>query len=418
MRLVTRMYLAFQEDYIKQEEFQLKDRLYNAADMYRRDVIPILAQAVSNMSEKTNEEETGLQSVCGRKSSLKVSILNLLKLTSNFLNGHFLIRNQDQRAKQVTDFQVVLKLCQDKIFSDAYHNLNYCWNVKLKKTISLNKSEDVDSLMEACKKMCSINEFEHPSNSFVTTTSLIIFNARRGGEPVKLQRYQWEEALRGEWVEKEDISTNFAMSTMYITYQTVKGADHLVPVLFLPETFNAMRYLTSPEVRRDAGVQGENIYVFASTQKSLGHADGWHCMNDILKRINWKGAINSTTNRHRVASILAKLELPEFDRQLIYKHFGHSEQINQTVYQALPGSLQLHNTGKHLMQINSLQGNAYPEKEKAAAKCWEEISRKSKRNVKCEGRIMGNFSRFIYNKKQISIFILVSDTLALRCRCP
>ena len=58
--------------------------------------------------------------------------------------------------------------------------------------------------------------------------------------------------------------------------------------------------------------------MFASTQKSLGHADGWHCMDDMLKRINMKGAANSTTNRHRVDSILAKLELPEFERQLIY----------------------------------------------------------------------------------------------------
>ena len=207
----------------------------------------------------------------------------------------------DQRAKQVTDFLVVLKLCQDEIFGDAYYDINYRRNVNFKKPISLPKDQDVNSLLEECKKiMCSINEFDHPSNSFVnirsaTATFLTIFNARRGGEPVRLQIYQWKEALRGEWVEKADAPSVYDTSTMYITYQTGKGADHLVPVIFPVETSQAMQYLTSPEVRRDAGVEAGNIYVFASTQKSLGHADGWHCMNDMLERINLKGAINSTT---------------------------------------------------------------------------------------------------------------------------
>ena len=177
--------------------------------------------------------------------------------------------------------------------------------------------------MDECKKITSsINEFEHPSNSFVTirsatATSFIIFNARRGGEPVRLQLYQWQEALRGEWVKKDNLPPDFEMSSMYITYQTVKGADHLVPVIFPAETFQAMQYLTNQEKRRDTGVEGGNMYVFASTQKVLAIPMAGNCMDDMLKRINLKGVINSTTNRHRVTSILSKLELPEFERQLI-----------------------------------------------------------------------------------------------------
>ena len=193
-------------------------------------------------------------------------------------------------------------------------------------------------------------------------------------------------------MEKADAPSVYNTSTMYITYHTGKGADHLVPVIFPVETSQAMQYLTSPEVRRDAGVEAGNIYVFASTQKSLGHADGWHCMNDMLERINLKGAINSTSNRHRVASILAKLELPEFERQLIYKHFGHSERINQTVYQALPGSMKLNSTGKRLLEINSTAGNASPAK-KAATK-WEEETRKSRGTLRRKGKI-DNYMLFL-----------------------
>jgi len=36
-------------------------------------------------------------------------------------------------------------------------------------------------------------------------TYLIIFIARRGGEPVRLLVSQWEEALRGEWLDQSDL---------------------------------------------------------------------------------------------------------------------------------------------------------------------------------------------------------------------
>ena len=205
--------------------------------------------------------------------------------------------------------------------------------------------------------MNSIDVYTHPSESFVTirsatATCLIIFCARRGGEPVRLQLYQWTEALNGEWVDKEDLPNNFNIDQMYITYQTGKGGNHLVPVIFPPETVKAMQYLTNKEVRKNAGVPDGNNYIFASTQKSMSHASGWHCINEILVRLDKKGAINATKNRHRVATILAKLDMSESEKKLIYSHFGHSEMINQNVYQATPGSLQLRTTGQTLMNVH------------------------------------------------------------------
>ena len=75
-----------------------------------------------------------------------------------------------------------------------------------------------------------------------------------------------------------------------------------------------MNFLTSEEVRRDAGVLETNKYIFASTQKSNSHASGWHCINTILERLSLKGAINATKNRHRVATLLGKLHLEEKER--------------------------------------------------------------------------------------------------------
>ena len=92
--------------------------------------------------------------------------------------------------------------------------------------------------------------YVYPPESFVsirsaTATCLIIFCAKRGGEPVRLHLYQWNEALYGEWIDKEDIPAYFNTETMFHTYQTGKGGDHLVPVLFPPECIKAMQYLTN-----------------------------------------------------------------------------------------------------------------------------------------------------------------------------
>ena len=175
--------------------------------------------------------------------------------------------------------------------------------------------------------------------------------ARRGGEPVRLQLYQWQEALNGEWIDREELPDEFNDETMFITYQTGKGSDHLVPVILPPESIKTMRFLTDKEVHKNVGTPDSNPYIFASTQNSPRHASGWHCINDILRRLYKKGAINATKNRHRVATILAKLKLSEQEKTLIYNHFGHSEKINQNVYQAAPGSLQLKRTGQQLLQI-------------------------------------------------------------------
>ena len=205
--------------------------------------------------------------------------------------------------------------------------------------------------------MNSIDIFDFNATSYVlvrsaVATSLIIFNARRGGEPVRLRLKQWEEALKGEWIEKVVEPEDVHNDTMLVTYQTGKGANHLVPVMFPPETIFAMKYLANQDVRRQAGVMDSNDFVFASTQKGSSHASGWHCINDILKRISLEGAINATRNRHRVASLLAKLNLSDNEKNLIYQHFGHSKNVNESIYQSAAGSLQLKNTGKRLLVIH------------------------------------------------------------------
>ena len=117
---------------------------------------------------------------------------------------------------------------------------------------------------------------------------------------------------------------NLKKTKVLVSFQTGKGTDHLLPVFYTPETIKRMPFLTDKSNRLVPGVAVNNQYVFASIRGRAEHVIGWHYTNDILFGLLLKGKINATKNRHRVTSILAKLELSEKERDLVFKHFGHS----------------------------------------------------------------------------------------------
>ena len=72
----------------------------------------------------------------------------------------------------------------------------------------------------------------------------------------------------------------------------------------------------------------------------------------MLVRISKKGSLNATKNRHRVASLSANLQLTEKEKDLIFKHFGHSKDVNEEIYQASAGTRQINSTGQMLLEVS------------------------------------------------------------------
>ena len=57
-------------------------------------------------------------------------------------------------------------------------------------------------------------------------------------------------------------------------YISIAGNNHLVPVLFPPDTVGALKILMDPEVREKSGVLQDNVFLFPSTRKSDISIDG------------------------------------------------------------------------------------------------------------------------------------------------
>ena len=113
--------------------------------------------------------------------------------------------------------------------------------------------------------------------------------------------------------------------------------------------------LCDPEFRRLSGIHPSNQNVFATTRMSKdAYIDGWHALNNITEKLPLKSPkkIKATTNRHRISTLFAALHLSPIDRQLFFKHMGHSPEINENVYQNPMAIKEVISVGKSLIQID------------------------------------------------------------------
>ena len=124
--------------------------------------------------------------------------------------------------------------------------------------------------------------------------------------------------------------------------------------LLIPNnTLAEMRKLPDVPIQRKVRVLGENNFVSASSKQSILNIQGWHALKDAYKELNLQRTelINPANNRHRISTIFTSLTVPDQERELFYKHMGHSEEININVYQAPLAETGVKTYGKHLWQL-------------------------------------------------------------------
>ena len=146
MRLTARVLIGFKNVYDNQTAVKLDHKLENAADIFRRETIIILGEAINEICEKPETVDTEVadlnESLTGQKSGLKISILNLLKHNAKYLIGYFLMKNQDDNSKRVTNFilsftKYLLMLYRTLIIGEmlSEENLKTCQMMKMYRNV-------------------------------------------------------------------------------------------------------------------------------------------------------------------------------------------------------------------------------------------------------------------------------------------
>lgn len=102
-----------------------------------------------------------------------------------------------------------------------------------------------------------------------------------------------------------------------------------VPVLVPNDLCPAMELLI--KYRKDFGITDENGFLFA-TRSSMSHCSGWHAVSSVCEKAGMS-IINATSNRHRLSTLYASLDMSPMDRKIFLDHMGHEESISKENYQ-------------------------------------------------------------------------------------
>ena len=329
MRRLSHLYSHFKNN-------EVKPTYCNAADMFLRQNFNSLKLAIEVYTDTYSEKQ---------KSGLKAALYYLISGSAKKCIGSFLAQDNDDSAKSISDFVVLLELRKEEIFGDASYDLNERRNINLKKPSKLPIESDIrmirDHTISIMKNYQNDNFMLWDLHAYVelrdvACTRLVLFNGRRGGEPARLLLREWTEAANGALLDDQR-SEELTETTMKITYQSGKGSNHLVPVLIPEDTVRAMEILCDPVIRREVRVLESNVYAFPSCHNSEKHCSGWHSLTNVCDKlpiIN-KSRLTGTTNRHRLSTLMAAINLSDLEKSLVFKHFGHSKDINENIYQAL-----------------------------------------------------------------------------------
>lgn len=113
-----------------------------------------------------------------------------------------------------------------------------------------------------------------------------------------------------------------------------KNTKTLVPISITKNLVPIMSLFINEKVRELAGVPLSNPYVFAST-RSDDPVNGSHEIGEIRNSLDLSSTVTATSIRHYVATKFPQSHiLSEGEKEIYFKHFGHHEAINSTIYQS------------------------------------------------------------------------------------
>ena len=362
MRRLTRLFILFKNVSATKN---LSVTPESSLDMFKRDNIPILLEAINQLAEDEEKEH-------GMRHGLKIQLRYLINDACQKLSAHYLIRKEDDKYEELQKFEKLIKTLWQSFFASAEEQALLNRNTDLRKPQRLPEKDDivklkdttVDVINSVCQKGYDILETKDYNllrNAVVSR--LTLHNARRGGEPCRMTIKEWDDAMQDVWVDKyrgehikDPISQNL-ICKYKIAYVKASKLLKLVAVLIPEDCWEAMKILSDPGVRSNVGINSKNEFVFANTQNSLSYVVGWQCVRQMGKTAQLLKPICATDVRHFVATNYALQDVSREQRNIMYKHFGHSELMNENVYQCPEGLREIINVGGYLSQIDETYGN-------------------------------------------------------------
>ncbi|PIK51101.1 hypothetical protein BSL78_12013 [Apostichopus japonicus] len=265
MRRLSNLYLCFKSKLEQDQELSTQQG-GSASNMFNRCHFRKLQEAIESYTTKEASSEL--------KPGLKSGLYYLLLKSAKILKATYLMDGMDEKASEFDMFCEVFQLNKDFIFGDATIDaLNRNRQENLRKPEALPLEADlkkikaftvdtISSMLSDCYKVWDSHAFKELRD--LTVSRLTLFNARRGGEPSRLRISEWVDADNNSWISEDQIDKldpigKALVHTLKVAYQSGKGNNHLVPVLFPKDCLVSMRKLTDKVCRRQCGISEESM---------------------------------------------------------------------------------------------------------------------------------------------------------------
>ena len=346
--------------------------------MFDRQYIDILKDAIEMLSiDEANELKSGTRLLLG----------SVLKRVIKIYKGVLLKRKQDAEAEELDKFSIILSTEWVDIFATAEyqikakrHELRRPHELPLENDVRIVKdytTKRMNELLADFEKTKELNMHEYVELRNLAVIKLTFFNARRGGEPSRIQLSEWFDAQTDEWIDKERLHNlsdeeKKRLLENKLVYQGGKG-NGLVPVIVTKDLVKVLSILANDQIRLKCGILPSKDFLFPSTGGSEDHVAGYSCIRIVSQNAGVERNLTATKMRHRAATLFANMEMPEADRAFIYKHLGYSEEINKNVYQCPPAVRELTKVGSYLSNLD--QNESLTSKEMSSEpNCVSELS--------------------------------------------
>ena len=323
---------------------------FSAANIFEKNNFNIVSQAVHDVA--TTEGGKSLEST-------KVAIAYLLKGAAGLLVAHYYINDQDDKARAVEIFGIVL----EQMWKPMVNRSNFAILRRSQEINRLPKKLPIEeNVTQLNNYIC--REFETFDNDTVwdehrfshmrslLITHITFYNARRGGEAARLTLAEWDRADTHAWIDSQrlhgldDIGRQLCQ-TQLVTFLSGKG-NHFVPVIFPDNAPAYVRLLV--EARHDCGISPNNTYLFPSGRGSMTHVVGSQAIFNVCKDAGVP-QVTATAMRHRLATLYGQIHVPPEIRAAFIRHMAHSQEINERVYQCAPGIGEITQVGPTLQRF-------------------------------------------------------------------
>ena len=324
---------------------------------------------IETVKTMTNTEDT--EEAKNKPASLGIKIGHYLNKCLLILESQSIVTQNESAEKQVNKLKRLMSLHWNKrINSKAFKTMNDQKSIKdarlpissdmLRFKDYLSKlMVDCQNKLEAEKDIASFKQLAE-----VTSTRLVLFNKRRGGEAQKILESTYVNRPKWNEIHNEDVLMSLSVIERHLCEKfelvIITGKRMPVPVIITPDIRVAMDLLIS--YKQTLGIESKYVFPNPNSKKE-------ECLplrsGDLITKFSGEAGLKhpelmtSTNFKKYTATVAQIVNLTENELEWLCNHMGHNIKVHREFYRLPSAALEVAKVSKLLIAAEEGEVHKY-----------------------------------------------------------